>query len=225
MDPERVLQGIPFFAGLAPSEIGALTARLRMRRYQRNEVICRRDDPGECLYLVLTGVVKIGLASADGREVILTLLSDGDYFGELALLDGEPRSADAIALEPSELGLLPREAFTTLVESNAEVALRLLSALSRNYIRRLTDAVHDSVFLDVPARLARVLIARIEEAPNQGDNGGPVRLTQGELAAMVGATRESVNKWLGYYERQGWLRRERGAIVVVAPDALVSQAR
>ena len=224
MDPERVLQGIPFFAGLTPSEIGALTARLRRRRYQRNEVICRRDDPGECLYIVLTGAVKIGLASKDGREVILTLLSDGDYFGELALLDGEPRSADATALEPSELALLPREAFTALVEANAEVALRLLSALSRNYIRRLTDAVHDSVFLDVPARLARVLIARIE-APNQGDNGGTVRLTQGELAAMVGATRESVNKWLGYYERQGWLRRERGGIVVVAPDALVSQTR
>jgi CRP-like cAMP-binding protein len=216
-----VLKGIPFFSTLSDEELQKLEASLRHRRYRRNEVIFHRDDPGNSLYVIRTGTVKIALRSEEGKEVILTLLGAGDYFGELAILDGEPRSADAIAAEACETLILPREAFLAFVTQAPGVAVRLLETMSRHYVRRLTDTVYDAAFLDVPARLARTLVHLIETQPQAA--AGEIALTQNDLASMVGATRESINKWLGYYERQGWLKRERGSIIVLLPDELIRQ--
>jgi len=226
MEPEQLLQSIPFLADLSATEVKDLATSLRRRRFRRNEVIFHKDDPGNCLYVLLSGSVKVFLRSEDGREVILTLLGPGDYVGELALLDGEPRSADAVALEPTEVLVLPRDVFLRFIENNSGAALRLLAAFTRQYVRRLTDTVHDAAFLDVPARLARILVQLLESRGGAEDDGGrPLRVTQNDLAAMVGATRESINKWLGYYERQGWVKRERGSVVVLNAEALVKQAR
>ena len=224
MRPEELLQEIPFLSGLSPAETSALAESLRRRRFARNEVIFHRDDPGNCLFIILSGTVKIALQSEDGREVILTLLGPGDHFGELAVLDGEPRSADAVAVEATETMVLPRDMFLEFVEHNPGAALRLLAAFSRGYVRRLTDTVHDAAFLDIPARLARTLVQLLNGREPTAD-GVQLHLTQNDLAAMVGATRESINKWLGYYERQGWVRRERGFVTIVNSDALVKQAR
>ncbi len=226
MEPEQLLQGIPFLAGLSGAEQKSLAASLRRRRFRRHEVLFHKDDPGNSLYILISGSVKVCLRSEDGREVILTLLGPGDYVGELALIDGAPRSADALAIDPTETLMLPREAFLSFLEGNAAACLRLLTALVTQYVRRLTDTVQDAVFLDVPGRLSRVLLQLMRSPDGAAAGvGTAITITQADLAAMVGATRESTNKWLGYFERQGWLTRGRGSILVQDPAALEKQAR
>jgi CRP-like cAMP-binding protein len=137
------------------------------------------------------------------------------------LLDGEPRSADAVAQEACQLWLLQRADFLRYLETRPQVATMLLAALSRR-LRRTNQVVQEAAFLDVPARLARLLL---ELAGEQGQTGAgdamiAARLTQAELAGLIGATRESVNKWLGYYERQGLIRCQRGQIMVRQPQGL-----
>lgn len=219
VDPNQQLGRIPFLAQLSVDEIGVLAGSLRRRKFPRNEVIFHQDDPGNCLFIVLAGSVKIVRRSEDGRELILSLIVPGEYFGELSLLDGEPRSADAIAVEASELLVLPRDSFLQLIETTPGAAVRLLAALSRYYARRLTDVVEEAAFLDVSARLARVLL---HLSDSRKDGRTDVRLTQSELASMVGATRESVNKWLGYFERRNWLKRDHGEVLLLDRDALVA---
>ncbi len=218
--PYSALAQVPFLSELSAAEIGELSARLRRRHYRKGEVIFVQGDPGTTLYLINSGRVRITITSPRGQEVILALRGPGDFFGEQSLLDGEPRSADAIAHEPSELLLLPRSDFLHFLEARPKLALRLLTSLSRR-LRHSTQMVQDAAFLDVPGRLARVLLD-LAESGSLTDQGTVVtsRLTQTELAGLVGATRESVNKWLGFYERQGMIRRERGRIIVTRPQDL-----
>lgn len=222
LEQNQQLGRIPFFAELSAEQLEVLTASLRRRRFPKNEVIFHQDDAGNGLFLVASGSVKIVRRSEDGRELILSLITSGECFGELSLLDGEPRSADAIAVEASELLVLPRDVFIATIEANPGVAIRLLAALSHHYARRLTDVVEEATFLDVSARLARVLVHLDDRRPPDGPN---IRLTQTDLASMVGATRESVNKWLGYFERRGWVDRERGFVVLRDRESLAAHSR
>ena len=217
-----MLQRVPLFAGLPTDELAELSSRLRPRRYGRNETLCLEGDPGTSLYIIDRGRVKLGLTSAEGREIILDLLGPGDVFGELALLDGEPRSANAVAVESSEVLLLARDDFLKFVEQHPQAALVLLSTLS-HWLRRLTTQMQDTAFLDVPARLARTIL-RLAEA-EEAVHGKAItpRLTQTDLAGMVGTTRETLNKWLGFYEDQGLIRRDKHQIVVLRPDKLRSR--
>lgn len=221
MADRSLLAGAPLFADLPEDEQARLAALLRRRPYARGATIFLRGDPGASLFLIESGRVKITLTSDEGKEVVLALLGPGDVFGELSLLDGEPRSADAVALEPCQLLLLAREDVLRVLESRPRVALNLLAVLARR-LRRDNQLVQDVTSLDVPARLARALLTLAEGQgrPGQGGVAIEARLTQSELAAMVGATRESVNKWLGFYARQGLIRRERGRLVVLKPEAL-----
>ena len=209
------------FAGLEAADRADLATRLRRRRYARSEPLFLRGDPGSVLYVIERGRVKISLSSADGKEMILALLGPGDFFGELALLDGGQRSADAVVVEDSELLLLGREDFLRFVESRPRIALHLLSVLSRR-LRSTDQLVHDAAFFDVPGRLASALL-RLGETLGQPAADGVLisrRLTQLELAEMIGSSRESVNKWLSFYQRQGVIRMERGLITIVRPAAL-----
>jgi CRP-like cAMP-binding protein len=208
---------------MSESDIALMAHAMRRRNYRRGEVIFRQDDPGNALYLIESGTVKISRQGEDGREITLTLLHSGDYFGELALLDDEPRSADAIAVEATTVYLLPKAEFKSFLQANPHVPLLMLSAMSRMYVRRLTDAVQDAVFLDVPARLARAIVQMHESTPR--NESQPLRTTQADLASMIGATRESVNKWLGYFERRGWVKRSRGALSVLDAPALTRASR
>jgi CRP-like cAMP-binding protein len=212
------LRRVPFLAEISESDIALVAHAMRRRNYRRGEVIFRQDDPGNALYLIESGTVKISRQGEDGREITLTLLHKGEYFGELALLDEEPRSADAIAVEATTVYLLPKAEFKSFLLANPHVPLQMLSAMSRMYVRRLTDAVQDAVFLDVPARLARVIVQMHVSTPRT--DAQPLRTTQADLASMIGATRESVNKWLGYFERRGWVKRSRGALSVLDAPAL-----
>lgn len=220
-----LLAQIPMFSQLAPSDLERLSAVLRPRRYTKGEVIFHQGDVGMALYIVHRGEVAIRLSSAEGKEVILSLLGRGEAFGELSLLDGEPRSTDAVAREETSLLSLQREDFRRFLEERPQVAFALLAELSR-LVRRVTRLVHDANFLDARARLARVLLDLAESQGQPGPKGVTIipRLTQAELANLCGVTRESVNKWLRFYAREGLLSYEDGQITLVEPDDLRADA-
>lgn len=221
-EPE-VLARVGLFADLSAAELAGLAALMRPRSYARDEVIYLRGDPGTAFYVIASGRVKIALTSPDGKELILRRLGAGEFHGELALLDDEPRSADAIASEPSVLLVLQRDAFRQFLADHPAVPTKLLATVS-SYLRRNAELIQDATFLDVPARLARILLELAggdgtDELPAAG-TVIPDRMKQAELASLVGATRESVNKWLGSFERQGLISYERGHITLLRPAAL-----
>jgi CRP/FNR family transcriptional regulator, cyclic AMP receptor protein len=213
-NPELLAQ-IPLFAQLTPQELGGLAVLLQQHRYASGEVVFHQGDAGAALYIIESGEVKIVLQSPEGKETVLVLLGPGDFFGELALLDGEPRSADAVATAASALLILRREDFARYVTEQPRMTVSLLAALSRR-LRRTTLLVHDAAFLDVRTRLLKVLLHLGETRGQPGPRGVVIasRLTQGDIANMVGTTRESVNKWLRYYAGQGLLEHTRGRLVL-----------
>ncbi len=212
----ELLAQVPLFAGLTPEEIRSLEALLRRRRYAPGEVIFHEGDAGTDLYIIENGEVKIVLGSAEGQEVVLGLLGHGDFFGELALLDGEPRSANAVAREACDLLLIRRHDFLQFLVDEPQVAVTLLAVLSGR-LRQTDQIVHDAAFLDVRARLIKVLLNLAQTRGQAGPRGIVItsRLTQADLANMVGATRESINKWLRFYERQGLVHHHRGRLTLM----------
>lgn len=215
------------FAGLDERTLDLLAAALRSRKYRRDEVIFHADDPGDSLYVVASGSVKITVNTDDGTEpAILTTIGRGGFFGELALLDGAPRSATAVAMDKVEALVLRREAFERLVDSEPGLRRTLLAALAGE-IRRLTAQVEDLHFLDLPGRLARHLLREISTDGERA--AGEVRLpwpyTQGELAGMIGGSRQSVNRLLADFVAQGLLRFEGDDLVVPDARRLAAAAR
>ena len=208
-----MLSQVPLFAQLPPDALDELSTRLRRRRFGRGDTVFYEGDPGAFLCIVREGRIKLALTSPEGREIIIDLLAAGDVFGELAVLDGEPRSADAVATEVSELLLLEREDFKRFLLDRPSVAVELLSVLSRR-IRRDTQLLQDAAFLDVPSRLARTILVRAEK-PSSGGLAITPRLNQSDLAGLVGTTRETLNKWLGSYQDDGLIRWEKGRVTVL----------
>lgn len=213
--PKELLTQSPLFAQLAPPELDRLASLLQHRHYQSGETVFREGDPGTALYLIEAGEVKVLLAGSEGKEVPLSLLSSGEFFGELALLDGEPRSADAVATMPTELLVLLREDFLRFLREEPMVAVNMLAALSRRF-RRTDRLMHDAVFSDVRTRVTRLLIELAETQGKPASDGVVIgaRLTQRDLANMVGATRETINKCLRYYAAAGLVRHQHGRLVL-----------
>lgn len=219
-EPELLAQ-VGLFADLSSAELIGLAACMRPRPYARDEVVYLKGDPGTAFYVIASGRVKIALTSPDGKELILRRLAPGDFHGELALLDDEPRSADAIMTETGVQLVLQRDTFRQFLADHPGVATKLLATISR-YLRSNAELIQDATFLDVPARLARVLLD-LAGQPGELPRPGavlPERMKQGELAALVGATRESVNKWLGSFERQGLISYDKGQITLLRPAGL-----
>jgi CRP/FNR family cyclic AMP-dependent transcriptional regulator len=212
------LANVPLLQRLAPYDIEQLAHQLRRRQYARGEVIFLTGDPGINLCIIESGRVKLTLTSQDlGREVALDHLGPGDVFGELALLDGEPRSADAIAVEPTRLLLLSRDDFRTFLTNHPAAALDLLADMSRR-LRRDAQVIQDAAFLDVPARLARVAL-RLAEPAGDGMLRTPP-MSQADLASLVLTTRATLNKFLGIMTDQGLLRWDGGRLVVLDKERL-----
>jgi CRP/FNR family cyclic AMP-dependent transcriptional regulator len=203
--------------------LSQLTRSLRRRTFQRGEVIFHQGDPGDTLHLVQKGRIKVVLPAESGDEVLLAILGPGNCFGELALLDGESRSATVVAIEPVETLTLGRSDFMAFVRANPETAERLMINLA-HIIRKVNEDVADLAFLDLPGRLAKKLLdlAHDHGQPMPGGDGIEISvpLTQEELAGMVGATRPSVNKVLGWYEDQGAIQRRGRKIAIFKPEAL-----
>jgi CRP/FNR family cyclic AMP-dependent transcriptional regulator len=217
------LSQIPLLQDVTLEALDQLARCLRRRSYQRGEIVFHQGDPGDTLHLVRSGRVKVVLPAETGDEVVLAILGPGDCFGELALLDGKPRSASVVAIEPVETMVLGRQDFLAFFRSNPDTAERLVVNLAR-IIRKVNEDLADLAFLDLPGRLAKKLLELAEDygRPMEGHQGVEISvpLTQEELAGMIGATRPSVNKVLGWYEDQGAIQRRGRKIAILKADVL-----
>ena len=216
----------PLLRGLPPDALVKLASIARRRTFKRGEVIFHMGDPGDTLFVVETGKVKVFSYADSGEETVLAIVGPRSCFGELALIDGEPRSATIEALEPVEAVSIGRKAFQDLLRDHPQAALDLLHVLAAK-IRYLTGLVSDLAFLDLEGRLAKKLLELAAEyGKAQGDEVViDVFISQEDLAKMVGATRASVNKVLGWYEDRGIIARRPHPrrIYIRQPDRL--QAR
>ena len=206
---------VNIFDGLSDEELRELTALSRRRSFRSGEVIFHRDDPGQVMYVIKEGKVKICLISPDGQEISLVVFGKGDYFGEFALLDGLPRSADAIALERVECYALQRSDFHNAIMKSPKIAIRVMEVLCER-LRKTDQQVEDLIFLDVYGRVAKKLLELSDTHGKKVDDGIriDVRLTQQELASMVGASRESVNKVLGYFTDKHYISTDKHRITL-----------
>ena len=217
----------PLFTGAEPEDLADVVRHVRRRRFRRGEVIFHEGDPADALHVVASGAVKIVLSSDEGDEAIIATLHPGDFFGELSLLDGSPRSATATAVEATETVSLPRETFLEEIGRSDRLRDCLLRSLAAE-LRRLTGHVEELHFLDLSGRLASRLVRLAQEAdppPQRTDDGRlEARLewpfTQSDLAAMIGATRQSVNRLLVDLVDRGLVRIERETLVIPDLDRL-----
>jgi CRP/FNR family transcriptional regulator/CRP/FNR family cyclic AMP-dependent transcriptional regulator len=217
------LESCALFESLDDASLGLVASAMRSRRFRRGEVIFHADDPGDALFVVTSGQVKIVLPSDESAEpVILTTIGRGGFFGELSLLDGRPRSATAAAIGAVETHVLRRETFDRLVDAEPALRRAMFTALAGE-IRRLTGHVGDLHFLDLPGRLARHLL-RSASGDSTEVPAGPIRLawpfTQSELAGMIGGSRQSVNRMLAEFVALGLLRFDGDELVIPDPAAL-----
>lgn len=215
------LATVPLFNGLDRSELEKFAEVTREKSYPKGSVILFEDDPGDSLFVVRDGRVKVVLIGEDGREVILGVLGVGEYFGELSLIDDRPRSAHVIAMEDSNLLVLRREDFRKRVESSPSVAWSLLTELSRR-LRRADDKIGGLVLLDVPGRIARLLLDLAEET---GTNAIEKTLTHQTIAQMIGASRETVSRAMKDFQDAGWITVERRRIAIADRSALEQRAQ
>ena len=216
------LRRCALFSQVDDRTLAVCVASLRTRHYRRNETIFHQGDPGDSLYLIEEGAVKIVLPSPEGEgEAIIATLGPGDFFGELALLDGAERSATAIAHQATTALVLRRHAFVQLVDTVPELRHELLAGLAAE-LRRLTNHVEELYFLDLPGRLARLIVrlAREVDPTPTGSVTLDWSFSQSELAGMIGGTRQTVNRLLGDFTAQGLIRIEHNALIVPDLDRL-----
>jgi CRP-like cAMP-binding protein len=213
MTKESFLTRIPLFYGLRPEEAGRLAANLRHQTIKKGDALFRKGAEGNALYIIQSGRIKISLTSRDGDEVILAMFSDGDFFGEMALLDGQPRSADAVAQETTVLLVLNRTDFLNFLSQHSRAVQSILEALSLR-LRKTDDLLEDTCFLNVSSRFSKKLV-ELAESFGKAEGEATVidlGLTQTELASMVGASRESINKELKTLREKGLVGFKENAI-------------
>jgi len=217
----ELLERVPFVAALGASDREALAAAAKRRRFKRDEVVFDKDDPGESLFMIDEGSVRIYLPSLQGADLTLAMLGPGDFFGDMALLDGRPRSASAAALQETEAVALDRADFIAVIRSRPEAAMAVLAAVARR-LRETNEMAGDLAFLDVGGRLAKKLLELAAAHGVQRPEGIVLhlRLTQEELANMVGVTRESVNRNLALLRREGVISGQGRRFVIRDAEAL-----
>jgi CRP/FNR family cyclic AMP-dependent transcriptional regulator len=216
MSVAQFLRQVPLFTHLSEADIARLAEAARERSYPRNSVILFEDDPGDALYVVVTGQVKVVLIGEDGREVILSVLHEGNFFGEMALIDDEPRSAHVIAMLDSSLLVLRREDFQRRLQDAPTIALGLLRELSRR-LRKADTKIGGLVLLDVNGRVAQLLLQMADE-----NDGTTItrRVTHHTIAQMIGSSRETVSRTIRDLADRGLVEVSRKAIVIKNRAAL-----
>lgn len=219
--PIEVLRRVPLLAALGDAELEAFAPFLRERRYPRGSMVLAQGDSGESLYLIAAGQVKVVLIHEDGREVILSVLGEGAFFGEMALLDQEPRSAHVVAMTDSMLLQLRREDFQARLRSGPDVAIALLRELSRR-LRRADETIASLMLLDVNGRIANLLL---ELADEEGGERITQRLTHATIGQMVGASRETVSRTMRSLVNREILRVSRREILLLDRRALLMAAQ
>ena len=206
---------------LSANEIDALISYARIERYPAGREIFAKGSPGQCLMAVLRGRVKIGSLSADGKEAVFTIVNAGDIFGEMAILDGEERSADATAMTDCELLVLSRRDLLPVLESRADLCMVLLKVLCRR-LRQTSEQVEDVLFRHLESRVAKAVVQLVERAGLRALHSPSVELhvSQRELGSMAGGSRESVNKILQNWHRQGLIDISKGSIIIRNVEAI-----
>jgi CRP-like cAMP-binding protein len=213
-----VLREHPIFRDLEPEALDQLCRYAKHTALKRGASIFAKDDPGSSLYAVITGTVKISISSPDGRNAILNLVGPGEVFGEMSVLDGQPRSADAIANTNCEIFVIDRRDFLPFVRNQPTLAMKFIELLCAR-LRWTSEQVEQVILQDLPGRLASALLGLIEKRKPDPENH-TIAITQQEISEMVGMTRESINKQLRAWSARNWVRLEHGAIVVLDAAAL-----
>jgi CRP/FNR family cyclic AMP-dependent transcriptional regulator len=218
MDDQELLRTVPIFSELTDGDIASLGRLSSRRRFPKDTVVFFENEEGDFFFMILEGRIKVTILGDDGREVILSMLGPGDFFGEMALLDNEPRSATAIAVEDSELLSLHRTDFQTVLSDKNSIAASLMRILSGR-LRRANHQISTLALLDVYGRVARVIVDMAREEGRRLKDGRIAfrRATHQEIANRIGTTRETVTRMLKDLERQGLIHVE-GKELVVQPD-------
>jgi CRP/FNR family cyclic AMP-dependent transcriptional regulator len=217
-----VLRQHPMFRDLGTEALDQLCRYAKHTSLRRGATICSKGDPGNFLFIVISGTVKISVSSPDGRNAILNLINAGDLFGEVAVLDGQARTADAIANTNCEIFVLDRRDFLPFVRSQPELAMRLIELLCTR-LRWTSDQVEQVILQDLPGRLASALLGLTEKRKLEPQSQ-TIAITQQVISEMVGMTRESINKQLRAWAARNWVRLEHGAIVVLDAASLREMA-
>ena len=223
---DSIIARIPLFERMSPEEREELRGMMSQTTLRRGEVLFYEGDSGDRLYILLTGKVKLGHTSVDGRENLLAVLGPGEVVGELTLFDPGPRSTTATAVATTELLALEHNQLMGFIDSHPTLAKDMLRALAVR-LRRTNIALADLVFSDVPGRVAKALLDLAERfgAPTEDGIHVPHDLTQEELAQLVGASRETINKSLAEFVSRGWIRLEGRAVTLIDVERLKRRAR
>ncbi|TWE10015.1 Crp/Fnr family transcriptional regulator [Rudaeicoccus suwonensis] len=225
MDTESVRKA-PLFSALNDEDADALLASMSRSHIARGQELFHEGVQGDTLYVITGGKVKLGRRSSDGRENLLAILGEGEMLGELSLFDPGPRTATATAVADTDLIGLAHADMTEFLKTRPEVAMKMLSALAAR-LRRTNEALGDLVFTDVPGRVAKALLDLSRRFGKPAEDGTLVAhdLTQEELAQLVGASRETVNKALADFTSRGWIKLEARAVTLLDTERLQRRAR
>jgi CRP-like cAMP-binding protein len=223
---EEVVRRAPLFTALDEAAAVSLRASMDAVKIAKGSILFKEGDDGEHLYVIVDGKLKLGTSSGDGRENLLSILGPGEMFGELSLFDPGPRTSTATAVTDAKLLSLSHEKVIPWLRENPEVSLQLLTRLSQR-LRRTNEAVGDLVFSDVPGRVAKALIDLGDRFGKTTPEGLLVNhdLTQEELAQLVGASRETVNKALADFAGRGWLKLDGRSVLIADVDRLSKRSR
>jgi CRP/FNR family cyclic AMP-dependent transcriptional regulator len=222
-DKELILAGHFLLKHLSRDHLRELAATTFLDNFPRGGVIFQKGDPGDSMMAVVRGKVKICAHSIDGKELVLNIIKQGGLLGEIALLDGEPRSADAVALEETDVLVLERAKFLPFLEQHFDVTTKLIALLCER-LRQTSERLEDTMFLEAPSRLARTLLrlgGTFGKSSGQGSEMRlDIKLSQQQLGNLIGISRESVNKFINEWERDGLIAMESGIITLRDRDAL-----
>lgn len=223
---DEVLARCGLFQGVDPEASESLAKELEYFEVRKGDVVFTEGEPGDSLYIVMSGKIKVGRRAADGRQNLIAVMGPSDMVGELSLFDPGPRTATATAITDSRVARLRKSALRPWLTNRPEIAEQLLRVLARR-LRRTNDALADLIFTDVPGRVAKSLLQMASRFGTR--DGGVLRvthdLTQEELAQLVGASRETVNKALADFASRGWLRLDGKSVIILDPERLARRAR
>jgi len=223
---EIVVRKAPIFSGLDEAAASTLRSSMSLVKLRKGQSLFKEGDDGDHLFIVSNGKVKLGTKSPDGRENLLMILGPGDMFGDLSLFDSGPRTSTATAVTDTKLLSLGQDKVIPWVKEHPEVSLHLLARLASR-LRRTNEVVGDLVFSDVPGRVAKALIDLGVKFGDKREEGLFVNhdLTQEELAQLVGASRETVNKALADFAQRGWLRLEARSVMILDYERMLKRGR
>jgi CRP/FNR family transcriptional regulator, cyclic AMP receptor protein len=223
LNREEILAGHFLLKHLRPEELSRLAASAVLVRHGSQATIFQKGDPGASMMAVVTGRVKICTYSSDGKELVLNIIDRGSLFGEIALLDGQSRSADAVAIEDTELLVLERNRLMPVLTTNPETAARMITVLCQR-LRQTSEALEDALLRDAPSRVARGLL-RLARTFGRAEAAGlrlDIKLSQQQIGSLIGISRESINKYIVEWSRSGFLTVNSGFITITDREALES---